>query len=243
MLFLIVFRLRDLFLELCESTSVRLSKLHFRCPAEESEPKSIYSKTYISIHFRNSSKTFGSWGKNISAGSSFLISRCPEERFEEKNLFEKIKIFDHFISLTGKYFGFSAKTLRQVCRNGILRVLGNVLRNFLRKRTYIFLPFQIFERKFRTLGRNTSSGLSKKPSTCPREHFEELFLGKNYILLPFPHFEEKNFGFSAKVSSRFIKTVFNGSRRMFWGFFEKIQPLHHFCTLGNKTNQLLAESF
>ena len=183
MLFLIVFRLWGLFLELCESTSVRLSKLHFRCPAEESEPKTTYSKTYISIHFRNSSKTFGSSGKKFSAGSSYLISRCPEERFEEKNLFEKIKIFDHFISLTGKYFGFSAKTLRQVCRNGILRVLGNVLRNFLRKRTYIFLFFQIFERKFRTLGKNTSSGLSKKPSTCPREPFEELFLGKKLYLI------------------------------------------------------------
>ena len=95
--------------------------------------------------------------------------------FWDKKLSRKIKLFDDFRSLTGKYFGFSAKTFRQICQKGILRVLGNVLRKFFGKRTYIFF---------------TNS-----------------------------RFWANNFGLSAKVSSRLIKTEFNGSRRLFLRLF------------------------
>ena len=64
-----------------------------------------------------------------------------------------------------------------------------------------------------------------------RETFWRVFLEKRTKkLLQFPNFEQKIFGLSANFSSRIIKIEFNVSTRVFWGFFEKLYSLHHFCT-------------
>ena len=81
--------LKPFFKNFDEKISVRLSKLHFTCPGEEFEQKFIFLKTFYLFHSRNSSKTFGTSGKQTSAGLIYLMSRWPDERFEEKNFFRK----------------------------------------------------------------------------------------------------------------------------------------------------------
>ena len=105
-------------------------------------------KKLILIPYPNSSERFAISGKKNSVGSSYLMSRCPEESFEENIFFPKDRSFDHFRSLTGNYFGFSAKTFHQGCQKDILPVLGNVLTNSLRKKNiYLLTIFQTLSRK------------------------------------------------------------------------------------------------
>ena len=137
------------------------------------------------------------------------MSRCPEESFEENFFLQKIKNFDHFRSLTGKYFGFLAKTLHHGCQKGILGVLGNVLSNFLgKKNMYLITILKILSKKNVGILAKNPTGLSKLSLTVPEEFFEVL-LRKKAFTSSVSHFEHK--------TDRVVKNAIWMSRRTFWG--------------------------
>ena len=153
------------------------------------------------------------------------MSRWPKESFEEKKFFQSIEIFDHFRSLTGKYFGFLAKTLHHGCQKGILRVLGNFLSNsFGEKEHMSFYHFSDFEQKSIRLSAKNPAGLSKLSLTI-REEFFEVFLKKIHPPDNFYILSIKQINFCLKDFGRVFKLLQlrkNNLEKPFFGKFISI---------------------
>ena len=147
--------------------------------------------------------------------------------------------------MTGKPFHLLAEKTFEGWSNCNLLVYGNVLMFFFGKKFRILYPLLTLSKNVLDIGKRISAIMRKQNSTCPEEHFEEFLSGKwTCALLPFPDFEQKTFGFSAKVPSRLIETAFNSSRRMFRGFSREIYiSRRYFRTLSEKYNQLFDGKF
>ena len=104
-----------------------------------------------------------------------------------------------------------------------------------------------FSNHFRTLTEKHHGFMAKKKDRqccqisfyVSRRKFWAFFFGKGtYNFLPFPNFEQRTFRLSAKVSSRLIKTEFNASSRMCWGFYWKNTFSSFFVHFEHEINQL-----
>ena len=117
---------------------------------------------------------------------SKLHLTSPEERFED--LLDKITFL--FITLSAKKSNFWQEIFHRFVKNAIWVSRGTIWRetNFGRNicsfwskclKKLKFYIFSYLDRKnFQLLGKNTSSGLSKRPSTCPGERVEAFFRKK-----------------------------------------------------------------
>ena len=84
---------------------------------------------------------------------------------------------------------------------------------------------------FRLLGNETSSGLSKKHSTCPKERFEGLFFfGTNiYFPLLFPEFESETLGlFTKKIRQVCQNCILKVQRNLLGNTFWKMRTIFFF---------------
>ena len=161
--------------------------------------------------------------ENISARLSKWHFRCPEEESEQKYIYFWKKFFLFTFVTLVKSSRLLAKIFQRGRHNWFLSIQWNVLKKEFLEQTKFLNHFRLLtEKNYVLLAKKCSTVLSKLISMCPEERFEDFSLGKRtYNFLPFPNFEQKFYGLSAEVSSRLIKTEFNVSRRMCWGFFWK----------------------
>ena len=106
-----------------------------------------------------------------------------------------------------KTSGFLSKISRQGCQNCILRIHGNILKNFFWKKVKFLNHFRTFSGKVRLSVKKFSAGLTKMHSTYPCQHIEKLFLEKSQFFLSFSNIERKISAFCRKALSRVNKTA------------------------------------
>ena len=114
-----------------------------------------------------------------------LLSTCPEETkvFSEKLIW----FFNYFRTLSGKVFPFLSKKVQQGCRNWILRVYRNSLKEKFswRMSSVSFLFLRHWAKNFWLFVNCFAMGLSKVFSKCPQEHFDEKYFLKFYLSIHF----------------------------------------------------------
>ena len=118
---------------------------------------------------------------------------CQGEHFEDKWFLEKKLLFLIVFGLRATFFGTLTKKVQYGCPHCILRVQGNVLKNFVgEKHIVFFFVYEFCAKEIRTFGKRISVKLHRMNFTCPRESLEEFFLGKKtFNFIPIPDFEQK----------------------------------------------------
>ena len=130
-----------------------------------------------------------------------------------------------------KNFGLLAKILWQKCKNWLIRVHTNILRNFFGKKIH---PFWFWGEFFWPHTKLFFPGFSELHSTCPKETFEESFSEKKP---PLPDTEWKTFALLLNLVQRCCQNCILRVRRETLGwdsFIEKMCFLHLLRTLSQK---------
>ena len=228
-----------------ENISARLSKWHFRCPEEESEQKYIYFwKKFFLFTFVTLVKSSRLLAKIFQRGRhNWFLS--IQWNVLKKEFLEQTKFLNQFLTSTEKNFGFLARKRSAGLSKLHSTCPGELFEEYYRGKTCSFFDvYGLWAKTIRTFGEKIWSKLQRMISTCSGERFEDFILEKKTCnFLPFPDFERKSFGLSAKVSRRLIKIAFNVSTGMFWGVFENLTFPSSLLHYEQKKNWLLAENF
>ena len=181
---------------------------------------------------------------------SKLHLTSPEERFED--LLDKITFL--FITLSAKKSNFWREIFHRYVKNAIWVSRGTIWRetNFWRNicsfwskclKKLKFYIFSYLDRKnFQLLGKNTSSGLSKRPSTCPGERVEAFFRKKtDSFFYRSQTFSNNNLDFWQRNFSRVAKIEFYISKGTFCGFssVKTLNNFYSFQTVSKKHSHFL----
>ena len=211
---------------LSDCFSAGSSKLLPTCPEESFEEKH-FSEIYCFPSFQDGElKRFGLFWK-ISAGLSKKYLTCPSKHSDEQVFFKQKPII---FGIQRKNCGFLLNVFRLSLQKWILAANMKIMKKFniVRKK---FITFETLSAKSSVrpfVKKNL--GLSKQHSTCPWEHFDEMFfLEKNVLIF---------FGKSAVIFWPFVpisfgwvvKVAFYVSMGKFWRI-PVLKKIHPFQTL------------
>ena len=151
----------------------------------------------------------------------------------EKSVWKSF-FYVYFRNLTGKFFAFPAKTLRQVCQKGLLRVLGNVLRLFSRKKKdSFFYRSQTFSNNKLDFWRRTFSSVAEiefyisKGTFCAISSEKTLnnFYSFQTVSKKHSHFPQKFPAGSTKLPSTTPRDCFE---ILFWEIYMRSSSFWHY---------------
>ena len=227
--FLDFFELRtNFFRTTCWAFSVRLWKLHFRCPDKYVEDKFLLQKKMFFVHFW-SNKTLHSSKKNLAVWPKRkrrLI--CPQDHFEEKNLCEKFTFFNQFCGFERKnvknfVWSFSSRLSQLFSKCPQKHFVQKV---FLKKTSVCKISFEIENGLFFwPFGDKKSAdcriwGLYSQRKVLRRRFF---WLKKIKFRLLFR--SQKLLWFWQNSFSLLVRTASFASRRSFWGRIFSVKEL------------------
>ena len=123
--------------------------------------------------------TFWYSGRNSSTGSSKLTSMCPWEHCEKMVLEFNTCFFKLISYIAQNCPAFGRKFLGGVVRTGFFRVRRRILKRIIFFERLVFFLFSVRYVKFSwSPGKTFPAFMSKLPSTCPSEQFDETFISE-----------------------------------------------------------------